>query len=352
MLTILEKKAEEFINTLKDNENVIRQTKAVSSIVNLKPGECKTLCNKVDLKFHDGLEKRVLNYRLTDTTVDHDNEVIIPKGVDLKDFKGNPVILGFHNGRKFPVGKAIKTFFNKETNSIDAWVLFYDKEIDDTGVSDSFFKIASTGGMTKGSIGFTAKYGDVRRPSPEERDTFGIDKNGWIWDKITLLEYSLTSVPSNKNSGQIPSFKDVFGNKTLEYIEKNESIQRYKSIEGIELNTKSLCKIYIRDDEDKESKLEQAKEFKKDYNVELIIGQPESINEKISSDIITKTKKILSYIEELKAPLEKILKADSEEGKSTKTTTVQNDSEVEESVDIYGFGDALDKAKEKMLNLN
>lgn len=353
MKTELEKKADEFLKLVKEKGEFLLSVKAINSKVGLKPGECKTLCDKINLEYHAGLENRVLAYRLTDTTVDHYNEVIIPKGVNLKTFKDNPQILGMHNGRKFPVGNAIRTFYNKETDSIDAWVLFLDNEIDDTGVSESFFKMASKGAMRKGSIGFTAKGDDIRRPSPEERERYGIDKRGWLYDKITLLEFSLVTVPANPNAGQIASLKDAFSDKTLKFMEKDvdekknfsellekEIINKgYVKGELLNADEKPICKMYVSEGDDREAKLKEAKELQKDFNVELTIGtQPEQ--EKVSKETIDLFKNIIKQIDEkLKPSIQGILKLAEPE---PETKPIQKDLGEDEGEILYDLDSILE----------
>lgn len=357
----LKKKIEELKAMIKEKGKALVSVKAASlSKVTLTPGECRTLCDKVDLKYHAGLEERVIAYRFTDTTLDHYNEVIIPKGVDLKTFKGNPVILGQHDSRSFPIGKSIKTFYNKEEDSVDGWALFFDDEIDKTGVSEDFFKMASNGGMTKGSIGFTASYDDIRKPSPEEREAYKMPKNSYIFDKIKLLEYSLVSIPANPNSGQITSRKGAYSEKTLDFLlkegESQETIDALKDVKDvisstveIETGEKPLFKIFIPDGEDRNTKIEEAKAYMKDFQVELTMGQPEPIEKTVSRETEEFIKTTLSQINELKSKLEVILQsAEPQTEEPNEPEPIQKDLGEDEGEELYNLSEKTDKFKQKI----
>lgn len=189
-----------------------------SSLVKLSPKQCAHMCKQVGLEYHEGLENRVIQYRFTDATVDRHNEVIIPSGVDLSEFKRDPIILLQHNARTFPIGRSLQTKFDRENQDITGLVLFFDDVIDRTGVSEDTFRMAESGALVSGSIGFSADPEDIRRPSPEEREQYGLDKFGVIFDKIKLIEFSIVTVPANPNARQIASRKGAFRDRTLHYM--------------------------------------------------------------------------------------------------------------------------------------
>jgi phage head maturation protease len=187
--------------------------------VELSAAQCAQYCKRVGLKFHEGLEKRVIQFRFTDASVDWHKEVVVPKGGDLSFFKKKPVILFMHDAWSFPIGRSIKTWYDKEKDAILGWVLFFDDEMDRTGFSEDVYRMVDAGGLDSGSIGFRALWKDQRKPSPEEQEKYGKDVK-WIYDKWILMEYSIVTIGANMNAGKEPIKMEVREN-TLESLLKD-----------------------------------------------------------------------------------------------------------------------------------
>ena len=187
--------------------------------VEMSAAQCAQYCKRVGIKFHDGLEKRVIQFRFTDKTVDWHREVVMPKGGDLSYFKKKPIVLFMHESRSLPIGRSIKTWYDAEKDAIIGWVLFFDDEIDRTGFSEDVFRMVDCGAIDSGSIGFRAKYEDQRKPSPEEKEALGKDVE-WIYDKWTLMEYSVVTLGANMNAGKEP-VKMAVRESTLESLLKD-----------------------------------------------------------------------------------------------------------------------------------
>jgi len=207
------------IQERKDNEAniVIKDVHLVSMTKDI----CIGLCKKIGLEFRDGFEKRVIQFRFTDATADRHNEVVKPEGVDLKSFKKDPIILLQHASRKFPIGKSLHTEFDRDKNDIVGKILFFDDEIDRTGVSEDTFRMVKSGAMKNGSIGFTAKSEHVRLASPDEVKEHKLDKFGIIFDKIELREFSIVTIGANPRSTSIPARKDAFRQSTIDKLKED-----------------------------------------------------------------------------------------------------------------------------------
>ncbi len=185
--------------------------------VDITADECKKLCTKIGLKYFEGNETRVRQFKFTDATVDRYGDVITAKGVKLDKYKANPIVLAFHNSWWYPVGSCIKVWYDKESDSIKGWILFYDKNIDDSGFSETTFKFVSTGAVKTGSIGFIPVPGKVRRPSEQEKAEMGMGEWGYIYDEIELLEYSIVPLPANPSAMAEPITKG-FTRKNLAHV--------------------------------------------------------------------------------------------------------------------------------------
>jgi len=208
------------LDAIKENGKAIANltVKAVGA-VDMEAAECKRLCKQIGLVYHEGLETRVIQFRFTDGTVDRDGDIIKPEGVDLEEFKKEPTILSQHNSRSFPIGKSLKTMYRRKEGDIVGQVLFFDDEIDPTGISEAVFKMVKAGALNTGSIGFSAEPSDIKRPTPEEREELGMGEYGLIFERIKLLEFSIVTIPANPNARQIAAVKAAFSGKALLLIE-------------------------------------------------------------------------------------------------------------------------------------
>ncbi len=82
-------------------------------------------------------------------TVDRDGDIVVPSGIDLKNFKRNPVILAGHNYRDPAIGKGAAT---KREGKLVFKVTFPPEG--DNPMADIYRKLYKGGFMRAGSIGF------------------------------------------------------------------------------------------------------------------------------------------------------------------------------------------------------
>jgi hypothetical protein len=127
------------------------------------------------------------------------DEVLLPEGADLSQFKKNPVVLFAHNYQDFPIGNSLKVWTDSASKCLWSWAICFDDRVDSTGRSDIAFKFASSGAMPGCSIGFMPI--ESRSPSSdEERKSIGLGKYGVEHVKWSMLEFSAGSVPANPNA--------------------------------------------------------------------------------------------------------------------------------------------------------
>lgn len=134
-----------------------------------------------------------VRFRWTELKVDREGEVLIPKGVDLKEFKDNPVVSYSHNvfrgsRESVPIGKVdIKTIeiTDKWIESdvlIDLWeewgYLVYNKII--------------AGALSKVSVGFGFAVRDKEPVLPKQTKPTVV--------KWTMLELSIVPIPANSGA--------------------------------------------------------------------------------------------------------------------------------------------------------
>jgi HK97 family phage prohead protease len=168
--------------------------------------------------------------------LDRDNEVLSPKGWDLKRYKKNPVFLWSHNYSSPPIGQTQKVW--KEDDKLKFTVKFADA--DTYPFADTIFKLYKQKYLNSVSVGFSAtewKDGDPSKGEPYRTYT-----------KMELYELSGVTVPSNYNAlveardtGEVDEkefnvMKGFFPERTEEgdELDGNEPITKEKKGEKIE----------------------------------------------------------------------------------------------------------------------
>jgi len=170
---------------------------------------CKTV--KADLP--DG----AIRFRLTERQVDRDSEVIEPKGIDLKNFKKNPVVVWSHDvwGSKLPVGKILTNSFEQTDKFLDADVQF---DLEDPFAAMVYHKY-DQGFLNCGSIRF--------RPTVISKDPVLSGQRGVTFKECELIEFSAVIIPANIGSRQVPPKKDF-----EPYLKEFEDFPHYEEIKS------------------------------------------------------------------------------------------------------------------------
>lgn len=125
--------------------------------------------------------------------IDSHGERINVEGIELSDFKKNPVVLWGHDGFNLPIAKATKIW--KSDGKLMARAMFYLKDEFAAKVygyiMDGFLNAVSIGGMVKewGSDGMTIS-------------------------KMNMKEFSVVSIPANQNA--LVANKSLDGNQKAE----------------------------------------------------------------------------------------------------------------------------------------
>lgn len=173
--------------------------------------------NRKDLSVKaEEIGERTVRFTISKEVTDRDGDILRASGVDFTNYMKNPVFLGFHNSRDFPLGKVTK--FWVEGISVKADVYFPTLEelsSDMNNVSekarliDFCFHCYKTGMLNAVSVGFIPL---------EWTET----KDGWDITKWELLEFSAVAVPANQDAiaEAVKSFGDDFA-KDFVSVEKS-----------------------------------------------------------------------------------------------------------------------------------
>ena len=150
--------------------------------------------------------ERTVRFTISKEVTDRDGDILRANGVDFGNYMKNPVFLGFHNSRDFPLGKVVK--FWVEGDSVKADVYFptlNELSSDMNNVSekarliDFCFHCYKTGMLNAVSVGFI--------PLEWTENQRGYDITKW-----ELLEFSAVAVPANQDAiaEAVKSFGDDF----------------------------------------------------------------------------------------------------------------------------------------------
>lgn len=167
--------------------------------------QTSTFVNKID-KPKDG--ERSVVAKISTIIPDRDGDVVLPRGMDAKDFKKNPVVLLSHNMQTLPIGKVVK--LERDTNGVTAKVQFADRPEslppDQEWLPDTVFELFKQKILRAFSIGFMVK--DMRQADEKDVKRFG-DGTRTVITEWSLHELSVVSVPANQEALAVAVSKGV-----------------------------------------------------------------------------------------------------------------------------------------------
>jgi HK97 family phage prohead protease len=191
------------------------------------------------------VEQREFTAIISTSDMDLDNEVLLPTGANMKEFKGNPILL-FNHDKNMPIGKALSV--RKSGNGLKATA----KLAEGIDTVDNIWKLIKQGILKGISVGFLVE--ERRAPTSDDLKMFGKNVRSVI-SKWKLLEFSVVSVPCN--SAALITGCKKYGIDPKEIL--GEAFEQEKSIEEqVEKEIKDL-EIDIADDT-KEKLIETVKE--------------------------------------------------------------------------------------------
>lgn len=187
------------------------------AIVTMSMEDCQSACKAIGVEYKKGYEQRILKYTCSDSSVDRMGDVIKQEGWKLESFKKNPVIMGFHDYGTFPVGNALSV--GVVDGKLKMNILFADKDVNED--ADTAFKMAKSGFMKAGSVGFRPlKY---HASSEQEQKELGMGKYGIMFEEQELMEFSVCGVPANANALQESISKGMFKKSDFQNWVKQET---------------------------------------------------------------------------------------------------------------------------------
>ena len=145
------------------------------------------------------MKPRTVTAKISTTSIDRDGEVLLPSGIDLKDFRKNPVVLLNHDQGGLPVGRALSV--KRQSDGIIAEVQFAERPAGHPSsvewIPDTVFNLFQQGILKAFSVGFIPL--EMREPTDKDIKKFGDDVRNVI-TKWSLLEFSVVNVPANQDA--------------------------------------------------------------------------------------------------------------------------------------------------------
>ena len=148
-------------------------------------------------------DRREVTIAYSAESIDRDGDVIRQKGIDLKAYRKNPVVLFAHGARwgpaegQLPVGRSMKLF--RSDDGLKSFSVDRFTEADVNKLGDTVFRmLASTPAfLNAASIGFLPIKVEEREVDEDEQGRFWAPAD---FKKVEKLEHSVVPVPANADA--------------------------------------------------------------------------------------------------------------------------------------------------------
>jgi len=145
--------------------------------------------------------ERAVVARITTANVDREGDVVLPSGVNARNFRKNPVVMFAHRGDSLPVGTA--EGLETSTDAITAKVVFASRPAghpkEQEWPPDTLLHLFQEKVLRGFSIGFRVPKDGWRDATERDRKNFGEDARRVI-TKWELVEFSVAPIPMNQDS--------------------------------------------------------------------------------------------------------------------------------------------------------
>ena len=130
-------------------------------------------------------ENDIWHFTISTPDVDRYGTIIVPSGIDYSAYMSNPIVLAQHDSDKWPVGKCLGFYLNGENLEASIQIECITEE------GRTLNKLINAGFVKAASVGII----------PIESEEQTIDgKKVTVYTKSELVEFSIVSVPANRNA--------------------------------------------------------------------------------------------------------------------------------------------------------
>jgi hypothetical protein len=268
----------------------------IAELIDLKEIEIKEdvafIRKGIEPKAEADDEGRTITSYISTLAIDRDREIIMPKGIDIKSYMKNPVVLFGHNYQSLPIGKNL--WIKTDSKGLRAKTEYANHQ-----QADEVYNYRKDGFPMAESIGFIPiewiepkekgweealnawkeAYKSSFDTMPDEKTMKGLRR---IYTKVHLLEYSDVPVPSNPEALQLAVSKGICTEdeaKTYDYIkiiEPGDEIT-HEIRDANEFISKEFEDIMIHESSGVKAKCQRLKsEPKGGFQIHTLVFSPES----------------------------------------------------------------------------
>lgn len=152
---------------------------------------------------HEEQQSDIYTFVVSTPEVDRYGTIIIPSGIDYTSYLNNPIVLAQHNADEWPIGKCLGFMMNGE--NLEATLQLHRITDEACEVAD----LVAAGYVKAVSVGII----------PIESEEQTIDgKRVTVYTKSELVEFSVVSIPANRDALIKKSIKELF--KSLKKVNR------------------------------------------------------------------------------------------------------------------------------------
>lgn len=144
---------------------------------------------------HEEQQSDIYTFVVSTPEVDRYGTIIIPSGIDYTSYLNNPIVLAQHNADEWPIGKCLGFMMNGE--NLEATLQLHRITDEACEVAD----LVAAGYVKAVSVGII--------PTESEEQTID-GKRVTVYTKSELVEFSVVSIPANRDALIKKSIKDLF----------------------------------------------------------------------------------------------------------------------------------------------
>ena len=144
---------------------------------------------------HEEQENDIYTFVVSTPEVDRYGTIIIPSGIEYTAYLNNPIVLAQHNADEWPIGKCLGFMMNGE--NLEATLQLHRITDEACEVAD----LVAAGYVKAVSVGII--------PTESEEQTID-GKKVTIYTKSELVEFSVVSIPANRDALIKKSIKELF----------------------------------------------------------------------------------------------------------------------------------------------
>ena len=144
---------------------------------------------------HEEQQSDIYTFVVSTPEVDRYGTIIIPSGIEYTAYLKNPIVLAQHNADEWPIGKCLGFMMNGE--NLEATLQFHRLTEEACVVAD----LVAAGYVKAVSVGII--------PTESEEQTID-SKKVIVYPKSELVEFSVVSIPANRDALIKKSIKELF----------------------------------------------------------------------------------------------------------------------------------------------